>query len=82
MYTESTRVCSSVQQSSTDKRKVADIVRSVVRSGGIGSNGIYRGLMATSFREIPSFGLYFVAYEYISETLVKVSCNRFSSLLL
>lgn len=41
----------------------------VVKNHGI--SGLYRGWNVTALREVPSFGLYFAAYDIIRDTLVE-----------
>ena len=44
-------------------------VGAVVRSDGLGGL-LFRGLGVTLLREVPSFGLYFLAYEWTKATLL------------
>lgn len=36
---------------------------------GHGIRGLYRGFVCTTWREVPAFGLYFSAYDYIKDTV-------------
>lgn len=36
---------------------------------GYGVRGLYRGFVCTTWREVPAFGLYFSAYDYIKDTV-------------
>jgi solute carrier family 25 carnitine/acylcarnitine transporter 20/29 len=36
---------------------------------GHGVRGLYRGFVCTTWREVPAFGLYFSAYDYIKDTV-------------
>lgn len=60
-----------IQQGSANKKYngPVDVAKQLYKEGGIRS--IYRGAVATMLRDVPASGLYFLTYQYLTESLSK-----------
>ena len=65
------QTCPTYQHKLTEKIVTSpmEMTARVVKNHGVA--GLYRGWNVTALREVPSFGLYFAAYDIIRDTLVE-----------
>jgi solute carrier family 25 carnitine/acylcarnitine transporter 20/29 len=56
------------QQGGGGPRSIREVVRSIVAARG--SAGLFRGLVATAWRDAPTYGVYFASFELTKRTLL------------
>lgn len=60
-------VCTEGHSTASKYSSSFDCARQVIKAEGIA--GLYRGMLATTCREVPAFGLYFATYSVVSDFL-------------